>query len=81
MERIKLVVVNENTLGYIRPEQKDRYYILHASILKGAAFSLHPCDLLKPKTDKIRLATPKDFKEFRVSMKGFDNEKFYEYEK
>lgn len=79
MERIKLVVINENTLGYIRPEQKHNYFVIHASILKGATFELHPhCKLLN-KSDVVRLASKKDFDEYRVSMNGFDNKKFYEF--
>lgn len=80
MEKIKLVVINENTLGYIKPNQTDRYYVIHASILKGATFEMYPNDKLIHKSDKIRLANQKDFADYRVSMKGFDNKRFYEFD-
>ena len=81
-ERTKLVVVDEHTLGYIDPEQPDYAGVLHASILKGATFcvpaSIEPI-LIKHK--KVRLASAKDFNDFRVSFKGFDNEQLYEFKK
>lgn len=82
MKRIKLIVVNEHTLGYVFPETPNFYSILHSSILKGAIFELNPSCKLMNKNDKIRLATEKDFDDFRVSSIGFtDNPKEYEYEK
>ena len=77
-ERIRLVVVDEHTLGYIFPQS---YYdkplglvyanILHASILKGAVNTERP--ILIGSTNKVRLANEKDFNDFRVCFNGYKN--------
>jgi hypothetical protein len=86
-DRIKLVVLNEHTLGYIFPrssyegEWKNLVYvnILHASVLKGATQTSNP--VLLCSTDKIRLASEKDFDDFRVNFKGYNNAVEYEFKK
>ncbi len=78
--RVKLVVVNEHTLGYINPIVPRTYSILHASILKGAAINDRlPSAKNINKSDNIRLASEKDFDDFKVSFKGFDDLLEYEY--
>ncbi|MSW53420.1 MAG: hypothetical protein F2817_21340 [Actinobacteria bacterium] len=77
-DRIKLVVVDEHTLGFIFPQS---YYdkpsglvyvnILHASVLKGAVNTADP--ILIGSTNKVRLASEKDFDDFRVVMNGYKN--------
>lgn len=81
MKKTKLVVVNENTLGYILPETPETLGVLHASILKGALFCVHPEPKHISSLDKVRLATEKDFDDYRMSFKGFDNPELYEYQK
>lgn len=81
-QRIKLVVVENHTLGFINPGSKYAN-VLHASVLRGSPHttllsSLEPI-LLGSKN--VRLASAKDFDEFRVSMVGFDNEQEYEFKK
>lgn len=76
----KLVVVNEHTLGYIIPELPNYYSILRASILKGAPFDMAENSKLIGSKDVIRLASEKDFDEFRCVFKGYDNDRFHEYE-
>jgi len=71
MERIKLVVFNEHTLGYILPEQPERVCILHTSILKGSYLSDRSVIYVSDGT--VRLASEKDFNDFRVMMNGFNN--------
>lgn len=73
MDKIKLIVINENTLGYIDPQVPMNYSILHASILRGATFELWPAPKMIFPEDKIRLASEKDFNDYRVSFKGYDN--------
>ena len=71
MERIKLIVINENALGYIFPEQPNSIHLLSTSILKGCSWnewSTYPT-----KGNKIRLASEKDFDEYRVSFNGYKN--------
>ncbi len=83
MDKIKLVVVDENILGYVRPCQDENswsYYagILHASILRGACRHDGTTVLLKGR--EVRLATAQDFDNFRVSFIGFNNPNLYEYD-
>ncbi len=78
MDRTKLVVFNEHTLGYIMPEQPNRVCILHTSILRGSYLTDRSAIYVSDGT--VRLATEKDFNDFRVSFKGFDNKEMYEYE-
>lgn len=80
-ERIKLVVYREHMLGYIRPEAPNTLCILHASVLRGACFSLskHSERLIPSDWEYIRLASEKDFEDYRVVWHGFDNPEKYEY--
>jgi len=78
--KIKLVVVNENTLGYIDPRQPDTYGILHASIFRGATFELYPTPKHISSLDKIRLASKKDFADYRCSFVGYAESDRYEYD-
>ena len=81
MERIKLVVLNEHTLGYIMPELPNWVQVLHSSILKGAPFEMWPSSKYICSPDKVRLASEKDFNSFRVSFEGYDKlTEIYEYD-
>lgn len=81
MSKIKLVVVNEHTLGYIDPymnEDGSRFNILHASILKGS--TLRDGDLyFLSASDDVRLASAKDFEEYRISFDGYKRDPKYIY--
>lgn len=78
--RIKLVVWKEHTLGYIFPQMPNCLCILHASILKGATFEVHPeSKYIRDNDPDIRLASEKDFKEFNHSFEGYRNINEYEY--
>ena len=79
MERVKLVVFNEHTLGYILPEQPERVCILHTSILKGSYLSDRSGIYVSDGT--VRLANEQDFHSFRVSFQGYDKlTEIYEYD-
>lgn len=78
-KRIKLVVLEEHTLGYILPGYPDYVCILHTSILRGSPYSPHG-GAISVKGKKIRLASAKDFDEYRCVFKGFDNPEEYEYQ-
>lgn len=81
MGKIKLVVVDEHTLGYIDPERPHQAGVLHESILRGAPFrvpaSVEPI-LIEGKN--VRLASKKDFEDFNVHFGGFENTEEYEYD-
>ena len=78
--KTKLVVFNEHTLGYIMPELPKYVQVLHASILKGAPFEMHPSSKLINKNDEVRLASEKDFESFRCVFGSFGNKEEYIYE-
>lgn len=79
MQRIKLVVFNEHTLGYIAPELPQYVFPLRASILKGAPFETNESSKLISKSDNVRLASEQDFEDFKVCFRGYDNENEYEF--
>ena len=81
MERVKLVVVNENMLGYITPNLPNYVGILRSSNLRGATYPEHCGPYLLSSLDKTRLASEKDFNDFRVLMNGYKNlPEVYEYQ-
>lgn len=78
--KIKLVVVGEHTLGFIFPNSNSMS-ILHESVLKGAAWRTFADPLPLPRYgETMRLATEKDFDDFRVVFGSFANRNEYEYE-
>lgn len=79
MAKTKLVVINENILGYIQPERPNYFCVLFASTLKGATrFGGGGYPILK--TDNIRLANETDFNTFNVSFDGYKKQpKEYEF--
>ncbi len=74
-DRIKLVVIDEHTLGYINPERPDYAGVLHTSILRGSPFS-YWASCIYIKNSKVRLASLKDFDDYRVSMVGYKKEEY-----
>ena len=78
MSKIKLVVLEEHTLGYIHPEMPNSVGILHTSILKGSSYNYWTGSVIlgnKP----VRLATEDDFTAFRCVFDGYKNDSNYEY--
>lgn len=80
MDKIKLVVYNEYALGYILPQQPNQVCILANSILRGAPLKV--CNTPYPISfnDNVRLASEKDFEDYRVCFEGFDNPEMYEFD-
>lgn len=69
---IQLVVVDENTLGYIDPASPTYVSVLHCSGLRSGSSGGHfnsPFGLLP--NYKVRPATRQDFIDFNVSSKGY----------
>ena len=79
--KTQLVVINENALGYIAPEAPQSLYILRASVIKGSTMS----ELNVPyplSGNTLRLATEKDFDDYRVCFNGYkNNPQEYEFSK
>jgi len=76
--KIKLVVADENTLGYIDPRVPDHLNILHGSILKGSNLDWRngPTYVMGR---NIRLASEKDFNDYGVMFDGYKNSGDFEY--
>ncbi len=79
-KKIKLVVINNCMLGYILPGTPNSAGILAASVIRGAVCASQAIEPKAVHPSEYRLATENDFDEFRVSFKGFDNAKEYEYQ-
>ena len=80
MDKIKLVVYNEYTLGYIMPEQPDKVCTLADRVTLGAPSRSMFEPYFIRKNDTVRLASRKDFDTFRLSFEGYDNPQMYEYD-
>ena len=78
--KIKLVVYNGHTLGYILPELPNSVQILHSSPLKGAVGTTNLQNNFHiNKLEEVRLASEKDFADFRVCFDGYKNSSDYIY--
>ena len=78
--KIHLVVLNEHTLGYIFPEIPTSVQILHTSPLKGSPTTSNLTSSF-PVSDNIRLASEKDFDDYRVHFGSYGNSEIYQYKK
>ena len=69
---IRLVVINENMLGYILPQEPFHAGILASSVIRGAYHFWQdgPYPLCVSGRD-VRPATPADFDTFRVNMQQY----------
>ena len=79
MDKIRLVVYNEYALGYIMPQQPDKFCTFRDRTTLGAPFG-QCLNLFHRKNDTVRLAGRKDFDTFRLSFEGYDNTQMYEYD-
>lgn len=80
MDKIKLVVYNEYALGYILPQQPNQVCILSNSIVRGAPLKVYDAPYPIGFNDKVRLASEKDFEDYKVCFEGFDNPEMYEFD-
>lgn len=78
MTKIKLVMMNEHTLGYIFPEQPESLHVLHSSVLRGSTLPNDGQSVTIGGNDNIRLASEKDFHDLGVMMNGYRSDD-YEY--
>ena len=80
-EKVKLVVVNENTLGYISESMPNYLSIFQASTLKGSRFGNLNGSYLLTSKDFVRLANEVDFNEYNCEFsEGYKNDPIFEYE-
>jgi hypothetical protein len=76
-QKIKIVVINENCLGYILPEIPNKVQILHASILKGGNYYDGVSTMINK---SVRLAKKEDFDIYRVQYQQYkSNPNEYEF--
>ncbi len=75
-QKIKIVVINENCLGYIFPEHPSRVQILSASIIRGGNYYDGSSTMVNK---SVRLANKEDFDIYRVQYEQYKN-KPEEYE-
>lgn len=73
-------VMNENTLGYVQPQQPDVFGILHGSVRNGGLRDNDGFVHILPGSDTLRLATIADFEEYGVHPGGFLHSKVYSIE-
>jgi hypothetical protein len=86
MSKPQLIVVNENTLGIRYPNNRPHdIEVLRAMATTPVTSRFFNYNGISNfplwSSDKIRLATAKDFEVFKVSFKGFDNPNEFEYNK
>ena len=80
MEKTKLVVINEHTLGYIMPETPNYAGILHTSVLRGSYYNGMGGPIYI-KNENVRLDTKKDFDDYRVVFSGYEKHpELYEFQ-
>lgn len=77
MSKIKLVVIDEHTLGYILPELPEYGQVLQGSILKG--YPGNGWDSLMLLHRKVRLATKQDFHDYRCAWSTAYESDEYEF--
>lgn len=80
VSRIKLVVYNEHTLGYIDPEFPQYVQVLHSSVLKGDSTTQLRDKILISSLTSIRLASKKDFEDYKVSFDAYEKDGNYAYD-
>jgi len=71
---VRVVVVNENALGYIYPDKPTHLSVLRASIIKSSRFRSEDGPQRFWDSDVIRPATKEDFDTFRVSFAGYERQ-------
>ncbi|BBI90481.1 hypothetical protein HYO65_gp089 [Tenacibaculum phage PTm1] len=74
--RIKLVVIDEHTLGYIFPEYPDEFHILS----KNCESPYRSGDKYVITHENIRLACEQDFENFYTVFDGYNNPARYIYD-
>lgn len=79
-EKIRLVVLNEHTLGY-QNDGERRIFVFHASVAKGANYTTRNGDMVYPNPgDTLRLASEADFNEYMISFDGYLTDLRYIYD-
>ena len=80
--KIKLVVLDDHTLGYILPQLPNDVQILHTSPLKGSPTTSNLTSSFPIGThSNVRLASENDFNDFGVYFEGYKNDNSSHYAK
>jgi len=79
--KVKIVVLDEHTFGYVYEDTPHNMSILRASILRGSYYSeLSGPISISGMEDRIRLATREDFDVYRIHFSdSYLEDKIYEY--
>lgn len=80
-DKIKLVVYNNHTFGYILPEIPNEVQVLRDSILKGAPFAVHRDSFVINKGDKVRPVQRSDFDVYRICIDGYYEDDNYDFDR
>lgn len=80
-EKIRLVVIEENTLAYIHPATPQNFTVLRGLITKGSRWTNYneTINFHLPAGIQLRPATEQDFNLYRVSFEGFNNRSEYDF--
>lgn len=76
-EKVKFIVVDENTLCYTNPNT-SMVNILSASVVKGAA-NISGFMAMPMSKSRVRPACRQDFIDFRVDSTGYESDPNYEF--
>ena len=77
MERIKIVIQDNNAIGFIYPQTPTSFNVLHASILRGSSLPQFAFTTL---SKNWRLANVSDFADYLQCPHGFLDPSQYEYD-
>jgi hypothetical protein len=77
-EKIKIVVIQNNTLAYILPQTPNLAFILKTSILKGSRFNEFSSAISIDGLN-VRLANINDFNDYRICPNGYLKDNNYEF--
>lgn len=79
MNRVKIVVFNEHSLGLIDEDRPKVFQPLREFQSKGAPFYVMLEPHLIGVSDRVRLANSQDFEEYNIDLQQYENDPIFEY--